>query len=1451
MKKILTAILFLMLSHFVSYAQSRNPTEAQINSADQAKLTKEIKNAPYIFEGTIIETKSYQSGKAYTAQIIKIHKVFKGNIMCGTVKIISEGGWGPEKLGGVLQPGFGTMTKGTSGVFLCRTNSLPDSPVIVTKPDNNIVLQINNMIVYDIDDYSINFETLTWSLYKQIYNRIIQETDIQIRKCDSVNFQKYRDSLAEAHHKKYKGWDKKLRSLNHSTDTSKINTPATPGSAQPKTKGPNNGTGLFFSPGPPTLTSPGGLQYLLTLTSTDSLNTALDFDISLEQEDPDDTFYLDSANIFLHLSDSAFSGAHVSVSWDLDMAAYSNYGVSTSGSEYEIYAVDNDLSTMVTLTTTPTLICHVHVSLPCDILPWMYLDFTNMQGGTEVLYPSTYVKEMKIDSTAVTDDDGDTISWDYTYSHETLPITYPETPDVDTLGSFNQMGCNPGITSFTPNSIPAGLNDTMKIFGYNFGTQGDSSKVKFDNANKPFEQYRAIDNADIISWNNNEIDLILPSYVIRSPSPVPGTGYVVVINSQNIGGKSSSKVKIPYAIQNSITYSHPTTKYRIDMAGMNMDSGYTVQIDSGYSYRHDSVAACIQGALREWSCVTGVNWRRGADTTIASISTSSAVCYIHFGVIDTNTCAQTALHTARCGVADKVTSFGFDINIDTVYHHYFYDPTGLQWQPAGYYDFYEIILHELGHAHTLAHVNDTNSIMYYGVSNTSTAPNDRHLYLSSDSGSTIIGGNVAMGFAKTDVSATSCYPNMEPLTVEYCNLLPGPLHINGITLSSICTNNTIRLMPSVSGGIPYPPTRTHKNPYYLYTWTPLYENTANIDTYGTHNTSDTPYVYNWNYNGYSGKYRVIRYQLTVTDNSKPFQTATSIIAAFLTGDSTLADSAIYAMHDGPLDIFQEPDVQCLADPEHSQDIWNRWVNDGSPVYQEPQYAVDDSTGLEKPDYAYIRIWNIGCKRPNTATADSSFLHVYWTFAAFSERWRSDWIGQTKLNGNVDGKEITPHKGIKLGGLAPGRDTVIAIKWYPPSPLAIPTYEYTQLCMLARIIKPGCADSGLNPKDTEEYQKPYAPTSGFYKIDSGSTFNNVVNHCNIATHNMHVFEIGKNVVTMVQPIFVNHGGMNGYVNWHFVVEPAESDSGFDTVGVIKIYPGPIVFNRWVETGGTYYGNIWPNAVDSSFVVTGNNAWIYNIPINGLDTPMVYVKFQLTDTSSALPPLHYLYTLTQYQQITPDSMAVTGAFDYDINVNTADHTDTTTCDTTREYYGYAIGLTNPLMVTPDTTLGPITVSNFLNFTTDIDFQILDFADIVRADCSFSNVSGLVSVPFDITSLPDGLYTAVAHEYADVALYQQFLKITPNPVIVYPNPTTGVFNVSTSLTYGGNIQTKVYDLYGDLLMQSPAYLYGGSGIFTYSFDLSGYTDGDYIAVTILDGNIINSTIEAKICSGGSPSP
>jgi len=109
MKTLKTTLFIILTSAFVNLFSQEIPIP----------ILERINQVDYIFEGVVIESNPYfidNDRTIYTSNTIEIHKVFKGDISCGTIELICEDG----EINGVEQTSSHALnlTVGQIGVFL-------------------------------------------------------------------------------------------------------------------------------------------------------------------------------------------------------------------------------------------------------------------------------------------------------------------------------------------------------------------------------------------------------------------------------------------------------------------------------------------------------------------------------------------------------------------------------------------------------------------------------------------------------------------------------------------------------------------------------------------------------------------------------------------------------------------------------------------------------------------------------------------------------------------------------------------------------------------------------------------------------------------------------------------------------------------------------------------------------------------------------------------------------------------------------------------------------------------------------------------------------------------------------------------------------------------------------------------------------------------------------------
>jgi|GEM_PF-5125497 len=358
-----------------------------------------------------------------------------------------------------------------------------------------------------------------------------------------------------------------------------------------------------------------------------------------------------------------------------------------------------------------------------DIVRAYRLSFDNIMNFYDILQIEAGI------SMTVCDSSFNPLGW--TYNNKQAKRK-PKTRSIPVITSINGSSANTYITT-------AGTKSQIIIKGMNFGaTEGN---LFLRNADDGGSSFLNLNKYDITSWSDTEIVCIVPgaidSAILNTSIPgyqdVPvGTG---VIGIENTGGgindtsstSTVSKLKILFALDNSKNKTGTIPYYkdnRFLFAQPMPTSTPPHFVDSTYHFKLNSnvtdanMIICIKTAFRRWSCMTGVNFILDAGTTNAGVAADNEYTIVLQpidGVLGTSAQCR-ALH-ANCHTSTTGAPFGvgdIDISIDSSDLSYFwYDTTDYNPVPPNKIDFFNIILHEIGHAHLLKHVNDTSDVMYY------------------------------------------------------------------------------------------------------------------------------------------------------------------------------------------------------------------------------------------------------------------------------------------------------------------------------------------------------------------------------------------------------------------------------------------------------------------------------------------------------------------------------------------------------------------------------------------------------------------------------------------------------------------------------------------------------------------------------------------------------------------
>jgi len=279
--------------------------------------------------------------------------------------------------------------------------------------------------------------------------------------------------------------------------------------------------------------------------------------------------------------------------------------------------------------------------------------------------------------------------------------------------------CVPTITSFTPTTVAGGIGQVLEIHGFQFGSVRGSGTVFFKNANDGGTTEVNCDEGDFVSWTDSHIQLRVPSndrYAsdpISTPSSPAGTGVFRVVTDLADEAISPSPVAILYSVRNSdfgITQRLPFFLAPTN----NQNDKFIFYLDSLVAtFQNGAMVPIIRKALKEWTCLTGINWELVSDTNVSLPGPlKDSICVIKFGSLAPGRLALATVQGGFCNDKYYTTESDIEISNDpnTIW---FLDTVPSNPIPSGQNDLYFAMLHELGHAHNMNHIINPDSIMHF------------------------------------------------------------------------------------------------------------------------------------------------------------------------------------------------------------------------------------------------------------------------------------------------------------------------------------------------------------------------------------------------------------------------------------------------------------------------------------------------------------------------------------------------------------------------------------------------------------------------------------------------------------------------------------------------------------------------------------------------------------------
>lgn len=661
-------LLAIMLTSFFSYSQTEERIKSVKTSVNQSSL---------IFEGQVISKgKSFRANNnaIYTPYDVLISKTFSGSSSATHINILMEGGEIEENGMGVVsrsEHGLNILLN-VNAVFFCSksnvseiTNSFELNEQVCYS-NNNSVIKTNNLsnLYSNINELLTDLSSILSVEIPQKKSDVAKE-NLKIEQTPSIPYQTLLENYNTLINKKLEQYN--LTLLNN------INAKVL---AQDVT--------LQLSGAIITGTTVKFLEFDVNIKSTNSIS------------------YLDNIPVRLSYNTNVF-GTNVvgagkitvtnGTSFNNTQYLNANNYKSDQSANVFAFAVGTDYMlsnpTRVNITPTYKLLAHVKMEISyCGSAS------ANLTESSTALNAAFYTTSASASSTAF-------------QSYTTL--NYLGSAVVNTPCPISVFDFN------TP--LSGGKGDIITINGVSFGTTRGTGQVKFKDANAaghPFIQ--KLDNIDYVSWNDTVIKIRLPSMIqVSGINQTPGSGIFIVKN--NTGDSAVANYNSSFQtldVHYSLFQDFNTTslnKYRFNLKNANGLGGYTIRADTSIS-NHPDRKGCLIRAIKDWRCIAAINLVFGNDTSITTTAPDNITTMFFVNSLPTGVVASTQTQAEFC-LNSSVYTYAikdFDTKISRQFN-FFYDTTGAAL-PLGMYDFYEVMVHEIGHGISLKHVIDTTQIMY-------------------------------------------------------------------------------------------------------------------------------------------------------------------------------------------------------------------------------------------------------------------------------------------------------------------------------------------------------------------------------------------------------------------------------------------------------------------------------------------------------------------------------------------------------------------------------------------------------------------------------------------------------------------------------------------------------------------------------------------------------------------
>lgn len=340
---------------------------------------------------------------------------------------------------------------------------------------------------------------------------------------------------------------------------------------------------------------------------------------------------------------------------------------------------------------------------------------------------------------------------------------------VPILGSNKKAG----ISSFSPTTVTGGTKTTLVIKGTGFGSaQGTVYFSNPDDGGNTLIPYS--DSAHIEKWGDKRIEVLVPQRAGTGKFRVETSGKTQYASTTDLTVSYSRMEIVSLPPKGSGVFSKKV--YLANLENDNGNGGYTWSLNDDFKKMDPRATKAVMRALEEWRCATSIDF--DIDTTTTTSVDQKGTDGVHTimwqnanQTINPGALGVTFNFWSGCFVSSTKDWHWYLNNVDMVYDEQL--ATGFSWNfktsnpGSKQYDFESVVLHELGHAHQLGHINDASGVMHYSIKN---GEKKRALSTNSD----IAAGLNVISTSATSACLTSQMTPHEAIKAADCKILNLP-----------------------------------------------------------------------------------------------------------------------------------------------------------------------------------------------------------------------------------------------------------------------------------------------------------------------------------------------------------------------------------------------------------------------------------------------------------------------------------------------------------------------------------------------------------------------------------------------------------------------------------------------------------------------------------------------------